>query len=263
MPASNPPAPAPATPHARSPFQAIFCDIDGCLSPEAYGPADPATLARVAEHNRLAHERGDRPPLTLCTGRPLPFADAMARLVGVRGLPVVCEAGAWLLDTATYRWELDPNLTEEHLAFARDFGRWAVETFDGAYLETGKAAAVTIFHPRGPEHLRAEVRPRVEEEVARRGAPYRVAMTWTCINIEPLAVSKATGMDRAIARAGLDPARLAGIGDTMSDMAIRERAAFFACPANADERLKAHADYVSPFEEARGVVDILARLSNL
>lgn len=257
---TEPPSAArPARGSAR--FDAIFCDVDGCLSPEFFGPADPATLAAVSDHNRRAHESRDRPPLTLCTGRPLPFADAMARIVGVRDLPVICEGGAWMLDPATYRWSMDPNLTEDHLALARELGRWALETFDGAYLETGKTAAVTIFHDRGPAYLRDEVVPPLEAELARRGAPYRVAMTWTCINVEPLAVSKATGLDRAIAHADLDPARLAGIGDTMSDLAIRERVAFFACPANADDELKPHADYVSPFDEAKGVVDILERLA--
>ena len=238
-------------------FDAVFCDVDGCLSPEFFGPADPATLATIADHNRRAHESGDVPPLTLCTGRPLPFADCMARIVGVRDLPVVCEAGVWVLDPRDYTWRLDPNLTPEHLDLARELGAWAVETFEGAYLETGKTAAVTIFHPNGPEHLRANVVDRVRDEIARRRAPYRVAMTWTCINIEPAFVSKATGMDRAIELAGLDRARLAGIGDTMSDLAIRERVAFFACPANADDELKKRADFVSEHAEARGVVDIL------
>lgn len=241
-------------------FDAIFSDVDGCLSPEFYGPADPATLAMIADHNRRAAEVGDRPPLTLCTGRPLPFADAMARIVGVRSLPVVCESGAWVLDPRTYTWQLDPNLTDEHLETARAIGRWALDTFEGVYLEAGKTAAVTIFHPDGPEHLRAHVAPRVEAHVAERRLPYRVAMTWTCINVEPAFVSKATGLDRAIALAGLDPSRLAGIGDTMSDLPLRERVAYFACPSNAADELKAHADYVSPHAEAMGVFDIISRL---
>ncbi|MEZ6318554.1 MAG: HAD hydrolase family protein [Phycisphaerales bacterium] len=257
----NPPS-TPQSPRPRAPYDAICCDVDGGLSPDFFGPADTATLAAVAEHNRRAHEDRDRPPLTLCTGRPLPFADAMARIVAVRDLPILCEGGVWMLDPATYRWSRDPNITEDHLEFARELGRWATDTFDGCYLETGKTAAVTIFHDRGPDHLRAHVVPAVEAEVARRNAPYRVAMTWTCINVEPLAVSKATGLDRAIAHANLDPKRLAGIGDTMSDLPIRERVAFFACPANAAADLKPHADYVSPYEEARGVVDILERMKS-
>lgn len=254
-----PPVVSTTTPSRR--FDAVFCDVDGCLSPEFFGPADTAKLAAVSNHNRRAHEIGDVPAVTLCTGRPLPFADCMARIVGVRDLPIVCEGGVWVLDPTTYRWEMDPSLTHEHLSFASAFGRWALDTFPGTYLETGKSASVTIFHEDGPDDLRERVLPAVEREIAERGAPFHAAMTWTCINIEPAFVSKATGLDRAIARARLDPARLAGIGDTMSDHPIRERVAYFACPANASDAIKAHADYVSPLERADAVLDILSRLS--
>jgi hydroxymethylpyrimidine pyrophosphatase-like HAD family hydrolase len=46
----------------------------------------------------------------------------------------------------------------------------------------------------------------------------------------------------------------------MGDMAIREAVSFFACPANADPKLKTYADYVSPHEDVDGVLDILERL---
>ncbi len=247
------------TPPTRR-FDAVFCDVDGCLSPEFFGPADTARIAEVAAYNTRAHEIGGVPPLTLCTGRPLPFADCMARIVGVRDLPIVCEGGAWVLDPTTYRWELDPNLTPEHLAFVQEFSRWALNAFPGSYLETGKTASLTIFHHDGPDHLRERVLPAVERELTARGAAFHAAMTWTCINIEAACVSKATGLDRAIARAGLDPARLAGIGDTMSDYPIRQRVAYFGCPANASDAIKGHADYVSPHERTDAVLDILARL---
>jgi hydroxymethylpyrimidine pyrophosphatase-like HAD family hydrolase len=80
------------------------------------------------------------------------------------------------------------------------------------------------------------------------------------VNCDLAHVSKATGLARFKARTGLVAERLAGIGDTTGDMAIREHVAFFACPANAQPELKRHADYVSPFAEVAGVLDILERL---
>jgi hydroxymethylpyrimidine pyrophosphatase-like HAD family hydrolase len=44
-------------------------------------------------------------------------------------------------------------------------------------------------------------------------------------------------------------------------MAIRQQVRFFATPANAEEGLKAHADYVSPYRDIEGVLDILDRIS--
>ena len=60
-------------------FDAVICDIDGCLGPESHGPLEATRLAALAEYNRLAHETGDRPVVTLCSGRPLPYADGVGR----------------------------------------------------------------------------------------------------------------------------------------------------------------------------------------
>jgi hydroxymethylpyrimidine pyrophosphatase-like HAD family hydrolase len=46
----------------------------------------------------------------------------------------------------------------------------------------------------------------------------------------------------------------------MSDRPIAERVSYFACPSNAVEEIRAMAAYTSPYPEARGVADILARL---
>jgi len=91
--------------------------------------------------------------------------------------------------------------------------------------------------------------------------PIRVSRTVRWINLDLAHVSKATGIARLIARSGLKKDRLAGVGDSLSDLAIAERVAFFACPSNADEKLKPHAHYVSELEEIEGVLDIVDKLS--
>ncbi|MFT5423374.1 MAG: hydroxymethylpyrimidine pyrophosphatase-like HAD family hydrolase [Phycisphaerales bacterium] len=235
-------------------IQAIVCDVDGCLSPEAVGPSDLASLATIRDWTG--------PPRTLCTGRPLPFVDAMARVVGALELPSVCEGGVWLFDPADYTWSMDPRITPGHLETVRECQRWVGETFAGVYFEAGKSAAVTVFHREGPEKLRVEIQPRIEAKIAEAGWPMRCSMTWTCINVELDFISKATGLDRFMQLTGFKPKNLVGIGDTMSDLPIREQVAWFACPANATDEIKAHADYVAQASEARGVIEILGMLSS-
>ncbi len=249
-----------AEPRAPRDIRAILCDVDGCLSPEAIGQASASALATVAKHNHRARTEGDRPLLTLCTGRPLPFADAIARMVGALDLPIVCEAGAFLFEPKTYTWEIDQSLTPEYFAALAEQRSWVERTFPSVYFEQGKSASLTLFHPEGPEALERDVLRRLQDRVAERSLPFRIAMTWTCINVEPASVSKATGIERFMRRTGLATHQLAGIGDTMSDMAIRERVRFFACPANAKPELKPHADYVSAFDEVFGVLDILEHM---
>jgi hydroxymethylpyrimidine pyrophosphatase-like HAD family hydrolase len=103
--------------------------------------------------------------------------------------------------------------------------------------QPGKAASVSLFHP-DTTYLRS-IAPRIADEFAGRGWPFRVSMTWFYINCDLTHVSKATGIDRLAAHTGVAAERLAGIGDTASDLAIRERVGFFACPANAQPEIKA------------------------
>jgi len=88
----------------------------------------------------------------------------------------------------------------------------------------------------------------------------KVSATWLYINCDLKHVDKSRGIDRLIARAGLDPERIAGIGDTAGDELIRRKVAWFACPANAVAEMKARAQFVSSRPEAQGVVQILERL---
>jgi len=235
-------------------IDAIVCDVDGCLSPENIGPSDLVSLAHIRDWAG--------PPRMLCTGRPLPFVDAVARVVGALSLPSVCEGGVWLFDPTGYTWSMDPRITPGHLETVRDCQRWVGATFDGVWFEAGKSAAVTVFHREGPEKLRVDIQPRIEERIAQAGWPMRASMTWTCINVELDFISKATGLDRFMDVAGLASANLVGIGDTMSDLPIRERVAWFACPANATDEIKAHADFVAKASEAAGVVEILELLAS-
>lgn len=279
---------APSSRPARA-FDLVICDIDGCLSPESTAPMDLASLSLLAAYNRRARESGLTPPLTLCSGRPQPFAEAMCKILDIRGVPCVCENGAWLYTPDTNRYELDPAITREHLVAVRDLSDWVTRTLGvvrrdlghdvGVTQQPGKVASVSLYHP-DTTYLKS-LMPMIEQQVAHAGWPIRVSATWLYINLDLKHVSKGSGLDRMLRglRAGVGGAaagsvdtdgaaayskeRLAGIGDTTSDVPIRERCGFFACPANAQDEIKRAADYVSAFNEPRGVLDILERISSI
>jgi hydroxymethylpyrimidine pyrophosphatase-like HAD family hydrolase len=246
------------TSHPR--FDAVICDIDGCLSPESSGPFDVAALAQIAEHNRLAQDRRDRPLLTLCTGRPQPFAEAMARLLGNRTLPLVAENGVWLYDPAANAYELDPAITPAQSTAVRDAAAWLEETYAprGVAQQPGKAASVSLYHD-DTDYLKS-LQPEIAAEFARRGWPMKVSMTWLYINCDLVGVDKGTGLDRLLRRSGLTRERCAGVGDTKGDLLIADRVSWFACPANAQDEIKSRADFTAAAPEAQGVVEILGRV---
>lgn len=243
-------------------YDLVICDIDGCLVAETTAPFDLDALAKVRAHNQRALDRGDVPVITLCSGRPQPFAESICRLIGNTLMPCVCEMGVWLYHPGTNVYEMDPAITPAHLHAVREASAWAADVWGpkGVTQQPGKNASVTLYH-RDTRFLTDEVFPAVSAEFQRRAWPFRVSMTWYYINCDLVHVSKGTGLDRLLAATRLDRARIAGIGDTMSDKCIADRVAFFACPSNAAPAIKEHAHYVAKAPEAQGVVEILELLS--
>jgi len=241
-------------------FDAVICDIDGCLGPERSETLDAARLAEVSDYNRAAHGLGDRPVVTLCTGRPHGFAEAICRLIGNTSLPIVCEMGVWLWWGDGNRYERDPAITPDDLHALHQLTEWIEADYGpkGVLQQPGKTCSTSLYHD-DTDYLKS-LMPALEDRIAREGWPFRVSDTWLWINLDLTHVSKATGIERLVQHTGLTRDRLAGIGDTMSDKAIRDHVAFFACPANARPEIKAHADFVSDHEEVAGVLDILDRL---
>jgi hydroxymethylpyrimidine pyrophosphatase-like HAD family hydrolase len=242
-------------------FDAVICDIDGCLSPESSDPMSAVRLAEIAEYNRLAQGVGDRPVVTVCSGRPQPFAEAMCRLLGNYTIPCVAENGVWVYDPATNAYLRDPAITADHLAAVHEASVWVERELGpkGVVIQPGKEASISLYHG-DTAYLKGTVEPLVRDEFRRRAWPFRVSATWFYINCDLEHITKATGLDRLVARAGLRKDRLAGVGDTAGDRAIADHVAFFACPANADPAIKEHADFTSALSEVEGVLDILGRL---
>lgn len=252
------------TPRAssRRRFDAVFCDVDGCLLPETTEPADLIALGAVAEHNARAVRDRDRPVVVPCTGRPQPFCEAVCKMLGrLDGLPAICEHGGWRYYFEEHRWEIEPDITAPDREAIRAAERWVEGDLGtlGCFLELGKHTGLTIIHPDAG-HLHRELLPMIRRTVEERAWPFQVATTWTCVNLTLAHVSKGLAIRRTIDEFGLDRSRCAGIGDTMGDLAIRREVAWFGCPANALDELKPHADAVSNSPLARGVVELLAIL---
>lgn len=243
-------------------FSAVICDIDGCLGPESSAPLDAAALTRIAEHNRFAERDRDRPIVTLCSGRPQPFVECLCRLLSNTTIPCVAEMGVWVFDPRTQGFHLDPAITPDHLVAIEDARRWVTRELgpSGVVIQPGKTASLSLWHPDTAALF--ALKPRLVETFAKEAWPLRVSSTVAWINCDLAHVSKETGIHRAMNMVGLRREQLAGIGDTLGDLAIRDNVAWFGCPSNAAAELKARADYVSPKPEVEGVLDILARLAS-
>lgn len=261
----------------------VVCDNDGCLMPEHNSLLSPSDLAPIAAHNHSAHHalgiddrflyqkagaanpwsgldwsRAAPPPLTICSGRPQPFVELLQRTIHSPLLPAISEGGVITYSLADNIAHLDPSITAVHVAAIRACADWCA--FErGWNVQAGKQAMVSLFVPDADEHLFERMMEDSRRKIHDQGCLLRVDRTVTYINISLAHVSKATAVARLLTQLGLDGRNVLAIGDSISDLVLRDVCGHFACPANAMQEVKRQADEISRYEMASGVADLLDR----
>ncbi len=240
----------------------IVSDIDGCISPEESRAWDPVLFGRFAALSQAASVGAcSLAPLTLCTGRPQPYVEALMKILDIR-FPAICEAGAVLYSLHDNTSRFAPEITAERihgLRLLREYiMRDLMPSVPGLVYQFGKEAQLSLFseQPGCFGDIAAQV-----EAFAADIPELDIVITPShyYLNIDIDGVSKGRAVNRLLDSLHLSRAEAAGIGDTLGDISIREAVGFFACPANAVPEIQNVADYVSPWPDIRGVLDILER----
>lgn len=247
-------------------YKLIISDVDGCLTSEGSIPFHLESLERVTEKVRQACQ-GEHtlPPFTLCTGRPQPYTEVLMKMFAI-DLPAICENGAVIYTLADNHARFAPGVTEEKVLGLRAV-RAFIETkllpqHPEAYLQFGKESQISVFS-QSPELL-TEMVPLIKAFVAEQNGPeLDINASHFYLNISLKGIDKGKAIEWLLDHLGLRPEEVAGIGDTVGDLPLRNAVGYFACPSNSQEEIKSVADYVSPFPEAKGVLDILEQLEKI
>lgn len=244
------------------PTRLIISDIDGCISPEESCAWDGPLFEQFAGICRAASSgNSDLAPMTLCTGRPQPYVEALMKILDIR-YPAICEAGAVfysLHDNCSYFSDAVSSAQIHRLHQLRErIVEEILPDFPGLVYQFGKEAQMSLFckEPSCFPVVTSRVRALTESIP---GLELLITPSHYYLNIDLVGVTKGGAIQTLLRSLGLNRNEAAGIGDTMGDISIREAVAFFACPANAVSGIKAIADYVSPFPDIRGILDILER----
>ncbi|MFW5737879.1 MAG: HAD hydrolase family protein, partial [Spirochaetota bacterium] len=91
--------------------------------------------------------------------------------------------------------------------------------------------------------------------------PVEVSATRYYLNVSLRGVDKGSALRMLLADLGVRREDVASVGDTGGDLPLREESAFFGSPANATDEAKAHADYVSPYPDVHGLLDIIDHIT--
>ena len=215
-------------------FRALALDYDGTIA--WHGEVDEPTVAalqRVKDSGRK---------LLLVTGREVPELLQVFPECSMFDL-IVAENGALLYQPQRATYELlapppTPRFVEQLLARGvkpLSKGRVVVATW-----EPHQHAVLEAIHD-----LELEL-----DIIFNKGA----------VMVLPSGVNKATGLQAAARRLGIDPSHIAGAGDAENDHSFAEACGFFAAVANAISSLKERADWVTPADHGAGVAQLIERL---
>lgn len=241
-------------------YRWIVSDIDGCLSPETSEAWNWDTFKQLAEFFHKRRRHGAYPiPLILCTGRPQPYVEVWAKIFDLR-TPLVCENGAVIYTLENNVSRFGPGVTPEKIRGLRNLRAYIEKELlpeqpDVVY-QFGKEAQLSLFSQK-PDLFNGMI-DAINNFVKQQGGPELVIQpSHYYLNISLAGVNKGEAIKLVLNELGSNRNEAVGIGDTLGDLAIREQVDFFACPSNAHQEIKPYADYISPYPDILGVLDIL------
>jgi hydroxymethylpyrimidine pyrophosphatase-like HAD family hydrolase len=269
--------PAPQPQASRRALVAL--DVDGTLIGWD-GTMSPAVRAAVADVVAAGHH------VVLATGRSVVSVQGVARRLGIEAGPAVCSNGAVtvqldpasplgyeFLDVRTF----DPGPALRAIRSELPDAAYGVEDVGRGFFITkpfpegeieGEHVLVdfeelcrrpaTRVIIRSPEHTKADF----HAIVGRLGLhEVSYAVGWVAwLDLNPLGVSKATGLEAVRRHLGVDPADTIAVGDGYNDLEMLRWAGRGVAMGNADDVVRAAADEVTGSVADDGVVPVLRAL---
>jgi len=234
-------------------------DVDGCITPGEAGSWNWEALQTIRDLNLQARQDEALPAITLCTGRQEPYVEVLMQAIGGY-LPCIYESGCGMYFPNEYRFLEHPAITNsarEMLTAAKANLLREVVSPSLGYFQPGKEASLTLYPFPGTSVsglLRA-----VTDALSALNGTLTIQASVTCVDVTPTGIDKGRGVRWLAEQTGVPLTDMGGIGDSVTDLKFLTLVGQSAAPANAAAKVKAEVDYISPYENGNGVVDILHR----
>jgi hydroxymethylpyrimidine pyrophosphatase-like HAD family hydrolase len=238
----------------------VVLDIDGCLTGGEAKAWDFGVFDFIARLNRGARAGKEPFAVTLCTGRPEPYVEAVTQAIEGH-LPAIYENGAGLYFPAPYRFAEHPDISPDMRAAWIEIRRILKAQIVAAgigLLQPGKESTITLY-PAQPSITLEALAGSASAALGSALDGYVLFVSRTSVEILPQGIDKGAGLAWLTRETGIEPSEMGGIGDSNADLAYLLKTGSSAAPANAVDEVKTRVQYVSPHDHSRGVKDILER----
>lgn len=212
-------------------------DLDGCIS-HPFKTPKWEIINKIRELNLLSRTDETIPPLTICTGRPYPYAEAVAQWLDVR-LPFVFESAA------LYIWEgnkIETALSSQDgvLEPIHNMKNWIqkdlLTSFPTAQFEFTKMMDAGIVCP--DKSVVEKMYPLMKKKVEADHPELEIHKTDVSVNILMPGNNKLQGMKLLAEKVGVELSEIAYIGDSGGDIAALENVKLAFSPSNATAAVK-------------------------
>jgi hypothetical protein len=173
-------------------------------------------------------------------------------------LPGIYENGCGLYFPDAYRFVEHPYITaqrREALTVAKEKLLRLVVAPGLGYFQPGKEVSLTLYPLPGTSV--DCLHQAVVEGLSSQETLFSIQASVSCVDVTPAGIDKGVGVRWFSQEAGISLAQMGGIGDSVSDLPFLGLTGRSAAPANAVVEVKSAVDYVSPYANGDGVVDIL------
>jgi len=236
----------------------FIADLDGCISYPFQAP-EWSAITTIRLYNEQAKKEAGIPELTLCTGRPLPYVEAIAQWLDVK-LPIIFESGGGIYNTVTneIKWSSE---YEKHKDSILEIRKWVesdiIPKYPGMMQEFAKKTDVGIVHP--DFGVINKVYPKIKEYVQSNFSGFDVHYTEVSVNVILEGSNKGTGVLNLSTMLDISTDAMAYIGDGTNDIPALKLVKFPFAPKNCRNEVTSHAEVIAK-EATKAVSEVYDRL---
>lgn len=233
----------------------FITDLDGCVSDPFITP-DWDAFTTLRELNLKSNGDEIIPPLSICTGRPMPYAEAMAQMLGIR-IPFIFESGGGMYDVAENKLTWTPALSDDIRRQVNEIKNWSkkhlIPRYPGSIPEFAKFTDIGIIHQ--DEATVMKIREESLDHIGTNYDAFEVHHTEVSVNIILKQANKASGIRMLCREMGFGLDEVAYIGDSSGDVPGLSIVGFPFAPSNGAQSVKDVATVITDGRATKGVVE--------